>query len=179
MLGLKGELYRRLDLSLMRRFDHLIAVSHATKDEMVGAGVRSDLISVIHNAIDTDAWSPNRVTRTLRNELNLDGAFPVIGYVGRIMPEKDLVTWLLAAAQSPRSFRRRNLSSLAKERTMAHLGELKRLAAELGIAARTHFPGYRSELVPVYAAFDIFFLALGGKGYPIAFWKLWHWASLW
>ena len=39
MLGLKGEIYRRLDLWLMRHFDHLIAVSHATKDEMVDAGV--------------------------------------------------------------------------------------------------------------------------------------------
>ena len=38
MLGLRGALYRRLDLWLMRRFDHLIAVSHATRNEMV-AGV--------------------------------------------------------------------------------------------------------------------------------------------
>ena len=58
MLGLRGELYRRLDLFLMRRFDHLIAVSHATKDEMLAAGLPSASISVIHNAIDTETWSP-------------------------------------------------------------------------------------------------------------------------
>ena len=62
MLGLKGEIYRRVDLSLMRRFDHLIAVSYATKDEMIEEGVPADLISVIHNGIDTDTWSANRVS---------------------------------------------------------------------------------------------------------------------
>jgi glycosyltransferase involved in cell wall biosynthesis len=90
MLGLKGELYRRLDLWLMRRFDHLIAVSQATKDEMVAAGTPANRISVIHNSIDTETWTPRRVAPSLREELNLGQAFPVIGYVGRIMPEKDL-----------------------------------------------------------------------------------------
>jgi glycosyltransferase involved in cell wall biosynthesis len=98
MLGPRGALYRRLDLWLMRRFDHLIAVSHATKAEMVGAGVPTSNISVIHNAIDAEAWSPSRATADLRKELGLEQAFPVVGYVGRIMPEKDLETWLRAAA---------------------------------------------------------------------------------
>ncbi len=39
MLGLKGEIYRRLDLFLMRRFDHLISVSKSTQALMVYAGI--------------------------------------------------------------------------------------------------------------------------------------------
>ena len=58
----------------------------------------ANLISVIHNGIDTDAWAPGRALGSLRDELTLGQAFPVIGYVGRIMPEKDLETWLRAAA---------------------------------------------------------------------------------
>ena len=166
MLGLKGALYRRLDLSLMRRFDHLIAVSDATKDEMVAAGVRSDLISVIHNGIDTDVWSPNRVTRTLSKELNLDGAFPVIGYVGRIMPEKDLVTWLRAAAIVAKQFPQSQFVLVGEGKDGETLGELKRLAGELGIADKTHFPGYRSDLLPVYSAFDLFVLSSRREGLP-------------
>src|ERR1041384_2070138 len=87
-----------MDLELMRRFDHLIAVSHATKDEMIAAGVPSALISVIHNGIDTQYWSRQRIGATLRDELGIQRAHPIIGYVGRIMPEKDLETWLRAAA---------------------------------------------------------------------------------
>jgi glycosyltransferase involved in cell wall biosynthesis len=166
MLGLKGDLYRRIDLSLMRRFDHLIAVSHATKDEMVGGGVPSDRISVIHNGIDTDAWSPNRVPRTLRNELNLGGAFPIIGYVGRIMPEKDLVTWLHAAALVAKKFSQAQFVLVGEGKDNETLGQLKGLASDLGIAAQTHFPGYRSELLSVYSAFDLFVLSSRREGLP-------------
>jgi glycosyltransferase involved in cell wall biosynthesis len=166
MLGLKGELYRRLDLSLMGRFDHLIAVSHATKDEMRAAGVPSDLISVIHNGIDTELWSTNRVSGTLREELSLGSAFPVIGYVGRIMPEKDLETWLRVAGLVGRRFPRAHFVLVGEGKDGETLGQLKRLASELGIGERTHFPGYRSNLLPVYSMFDLFVLSSRREGLP-------------
>jgi glycosyltransferase involved in cell wall biosynthesis len=166
MLGFKGEIYRRLDLSLMRRFDHLIAVSHATKDEMVDAGVPANLISVIHNGIDTDAWARNRVSNTLREELNLGQVFPVIGYVGRIMPEKDLETWLRAAALVAKRLPEARFVLVGEGKDDGTLGELKRLASELGIAKHIHFPGYRSDLLPVYAAFDLFLLSSRREGLP-------------
>jgi glycosyltransferase involved in cell wall biosynthesis len=166
MLGLKGELYRRLDLSLMRRFDHLIAVSHATKDEMVDAGVPASLISVIHNGIDTEAWSPRRTVSTLRDELSLSQAFPVIGYVGRIMPEKDLETWLRAAALLARKVPSARFVLVGEGKDGATFNQLKQLAAELGIADQTYFPGYRSDLLPVYGAFDVFVLSSRREGLP-------------
>ena len=98
LLGPRGELYRRLDLRLMRRFDHLIAVSQATTKGLVAAGVPASAISVIHNGIDTDAWSPRQAHADLRSTLGQGRHFPVVGYVGRITPEKDLHTWLHAAA---------------------------------------------------------------------------------
>jgi len=98
IIGARGELYRHLDLLLMRRFDQLIAVSHATKSEILAAHVPEAKIAVIHNAIDTDEWSRGRVAADFRKELGFDSIGPVIGYVGRIMPEKDLVTWIQTAA---------------------------------------------------------------------------------
>ena len=166
MLGLKGEIYRRMDLSLMRRFDHLIAVSHATKHEMVEAKVPSYLITVIHNGIDTDAWARNRAFRSLRDELQLGQAFPVIGYVGRIMPEKDLETWLRAAALVAKRFPEARFVLVGEGKDDGTLDELKRLASELGIAKHIHFPGYRSDLLPVYAAFDLFVLSSRREGLP-------------
>jgi glycosyltransferase involved in cell wall biosynthesis len=166
MVGLKGEIYRRFDLSLMRRFDHLIAVSHATKEEMVGAAVPSDLISVIYNGIDTDAWAPKRALGSLRDELNLRQAFPVIGYVGRIMPEKDLQTWLRAAALVAKRYPQARFVLVGEGKDNSCLEQLKRLSVELGIAERTYFPGYRSDLLPVYASFDLFFLSSRREGLP-------------
>ena len=127
MLGLRGELYRRLDLTLMRRFDHLIAVSHATKNEMVAAGIPPDLISVIHNAIDTDVWSPRHATSALKEELGLAQACPVIGYVGRIMPEKDLETWLRAAALVAQQYPEAQFVLVGEGRDGDTLGQLQQL----------------------------------------------------
>jgi glycosyltransferase involved in cell wall biosynthesis len=166
MLGLRGELYRRLDLWLMQRFDHLIAVSHATKDEMLAAGVPSDRISVIHNAIDTEAWSRPQARSNLREELGIGQAFPVLGYVGRIMPEKDLETWLRAAALVTQKYPQAQFVLVGEGRDGETLQQLRELAGTLGIAERVHFPGYREHLLPVYATFDLFVLSSVREGLP-------------
>jgi len=165
-VGLRGEIYRRLDLKLMRRFDHLIAVSHATKNEMVAAGIQPDLISMIHNAIDTETWAPGRASTSLLEELKLERAFPVIGYVGRIMPEKDLETWLRAAALVSQKYPRARFVFVGEGKDSDTLGQLKRLAVDLGIAEQLYCPGYRENLLPVYAAFDLFVLSSRREGLP-------------
>jgi len=166
MLGLRGALYRRLDLWLMRHFDHLIAVSHATKNEMVTAGVPPHLISVIHNAIDTEEWAPYPIGPTLREELGIPQTFPVLGYVGRIMPEKDLGTWLRAAALVGQRYPEAQFVLVGEGRDGSTLSQLQQLATDLGISERMHFPGYRAHLLPVYAAFDLFVLTSRREGLP-------------
>lgn len=166
LLGLKGELYRRLDLAVMRRLDHLIAVSHATKAEMVAGGVPADRVTVIHNAIDTAVWSPERGTGSFRTEMGLDGAFPVIGYVGRINREKDLFTWLKAFAVVARKHPTAKGILVGDGRGDDTQVALERLAREFGVAHQVIFPGYRSNLQSVYAAFDVFMLSSRREGLP-------------
>jgi glycosyltransferase involved in cell wall biosynthesis len=166
MLGLRGAFYRRLDLWLMRRFDHLIAVSHATRNEMVAAGVPPPLISVIHNAIDTEEWAPVSIRPTLREELSISYDSLVLGYVGRIMPEKDLDTWLRAAAVVAQQYPEAQFVLVGEGRDASTLSQLQRLSTDLGIAERVYFPGYRAQLLPVYAALDLFVLTSRREGLP-------------
>jgi|SRR5882724_2942798 len=166
MLGARGHLYRRLDLFLMRRFTHLIAVSQATKDEMTAAGVPAAMISVIHNAIETDIWSPTQASRNLREELGLGRAFPIIGYVGRIMPEKDLDTWLRAAALVAEKFPHAAFVLVGEGRDGHTLQQLRVLATSLGISDRVIFPGYQEHLPPFYRSFDIFLMSSRREGLP-------------
>jgi glycosyltransferase involved in cell wall biosynthesis len=166
MLGLRGSLYRRLDLALMRRFDRLIAVSHATKREMVSAGLPQERISVIHNAIDTEAWSAQYATSALKEELGIGPTCPVIGYVGRIMPEKDLETWVRAAALVAQRYAEAQFVLVGEGRDGSTLGQLQQLATELGLSDRMHFPGYRAHLLPVYGSFDVFMLSSRREGLP-------------
>ncbi len=166
MLGMKGALYRMLDLFLMKRFNHLIAVSHATKDEMVSAGIPSSRISVIHNAIDTDTWIPIREKAAVRARYGLVGTFPVIGYVGRIDPEKDLETWLRAVAPIGRENPCARFVLVGTGRDSSTLEGLRRLACELRIGEQVCFLGYKEELQPVYASFDIFMMTSRREGLP-------------
>jgi glycosyltransferase involved in cell wall biosynthesis len=166
LLGLKGELYRRLDLAVMRRLDHLIAVSHATKAEMVAGGVPAERITVIHNAIDTKAWSPHQESDSFRRELGLGENFPVVGYVGRINREKDLSTWLKAFAVMARNYPAARGILVGDGRGDDAQAELERLARELGIERQVMFPGYRSDLQAVYGAFDVFMLSSRREGLP-------------
>ena len=166
MLGLKGEIYRRLDLFLMRRFDHLIAVSKATKSEMLTAGVPESKISVIHNGIDTKAWSPEMIGTTLREELNISSSTPVVGYVGRIMPEKDLMSWLKAAALVTKKFPEARFVLVGEGRDDTTLHELQTLVSTLEISEHVIFLGHRYNLLPVYSAFDIFLLSSLREGLP-------------
>lgn len=166
MLGLRGAFYRRLDLMLMKHFDHLLAVSHATKAEMVAAGVPAAMVSVLHNGIETDIWNRSRASTNLRYELGIPSEALVVGYVGRIMPEKDLDTWLRAAARAAQKFPRMCFVLVGDGRDGETQGELQKLAADLGIAGRVFFPGYREQLLPVYAAFDIFMMSSRREGLP-------------
>jgi glycosyltransferase involved in cell wall biosynthesis len=162
--GLRGRLYWQLDRWLMRRFDRVIAVSHATRQEMVAAGVPSHRITVIHNGIDTHAWAPPQAHMTLREELGLTPSCPVIGYVGRISPEKDLDTWLQVAARVGQHYPDAHFVLVGDGPDGTLLQHLQQQARVLGIAGRVHFPGYRAHLLPAYATFDLFFLSSRREG---------------
>ncbi len=166
MLGLRGEFYRRLDLFLMKRFDLLLAVSQATKDEMVTAGIPGSKITVLYNWIDAEAWSPQCASESLRTEFKISSEIPVIGYVGRLMPEKDLTTWLRAAGMVAKQFPKAYFVLVGEGRDETTLQELKDLATSLDIADRVIFPGYRRNLQPVYASFNLFVLSSLREGLP-------------
>jgi len=46
----------------------------------------------------------------------------------------------------------------------ALLDNLQKQAMELGIAERVHFLGYRAQLLPIYASFDVFMLSSRREG---------------
>jgi glycosyltransferase involved in cell wall biosynthesis len=164
LLDPHGEFYRRLDLRLMRRFDHLITVSQATHKGLVAAGLPASAISVIYNGIDADAWSPRQENEDLESMLGQEHHFPVVGYVGRIAPEKDLHTWLHAAALVKRRYPQARFILVGDGKGEILLHELQRLAVSLGLADHVCFYGYQENPRPFYAMCDIFMLSSVTEG---------------
>ena len=64
-------------------YDRCVALSDGQRELLVESGVDAERITVVHNGIDTDAFTPG--PSSMRDEL---GAAFVVAYLGRIDPEK-------------------------------------------------------------------------------------------
>jgi glycosyltransferase involved in cell wall biosynthesis len=109
-------------------------------------------------------WFRSEVNSNLRKELGLEGAFPVVGYVGRIAEEKELGNWVRVAQRVAMKYQNARFVIVGEGRDNSIKTDLDRLAQALGITDRMVFLGYREDLVPIYAMFDVFLLTSSREG---------------
>jgi glycosyltransferase involved in cell wall biosynthesis len=125
------------------------------RDLIEQVGYRADNVLVLHNALDAEYARP----------LPRPDGPPCIGTVGRLDPQKDLGTFLRAAAIA-----RKERADL----TFVIYGggpladELHALAEELGVSEAVRFvPGFPPSRAPeIYAGMDIFTLTSLDEGLP-------------
>lgn len=112
-------------------------------------------VHVISNGIDVERFRPDSPNRDLLRRLGLDDR-PIVLYTGRLDPEKDMDTWLNAAA----GIVGRSLAQFVVGGEGTDRVRLERKAAELGISDRTHFIGYVSsaELPDLYRLASVYFI---------------------
>jgi glycosyltransferase involved in cell wall biosynthesis len=140
-----------------------ICVSRGVQSDLSDRfGVRADRCVVIHNPIDLPrlhslAAAPLEILKGHASK------HAVIISIGRLTPQKDFATLIEAFALS------------LKQGLKAHLviagegperGVLERLAAELGVAAHVHLPGWLDNPYPLYQAADLFVLSSRFEGMP-------------
>ncbi|MEW6145835.1 MAG: glycosyltransferase family 4 protein [Thermodesulfobacteriota bacterium] len=88
--------YERLGDMSLRYFDRVVAVSEYTKKKLIELHVPERKIEVIHNGIDVSSFSGAEIG-SLRQSLNISEDSRVVGFIGRLGPEKG-ITYLLEAA---------------------------------------------------------------------------------
>lgn len=120
--------------------------------------IRTTPVVTIYNGVVVSREPPTLAPAArarLREELGLPADAVVIGSVGRLAPEKDYATLL-------RAFTRVAAAAAEARPHLVLVGDgaeraaLERLAAELGIADRTRFLGFQSEVPRLLGAFDIY-----------------------
>lgn len=139
------------------RLSAMIAVSEAVRRAFLAAGVMGPArVVTVPNGVDTARVVPER--NGLRRRAGLGGDVPVIGYVGRLSPEKGVPTLLEAA---------RRLRPVAEGGARvfvvgddprpggAYGAGLRRLAGEPGLAGRVHFFGWVEDAEAAAADFDV------------------------
>jgi glycosyltransferase involved in cell wall biosynthesis len=134
-----GEWHKQLSL---RRLDAHVAVSEAgarVVEQAIGLG--EGAVGVIYNGVaDAAVTARPRV---------VEG--PVVGYVGRLSPEKGLDVLLRAVRSLPEV-----TAILVGDGPDRH--RLERLGSELGISSRVRMLGWQADPRPWFPGFDVFAL---------------------
>jgi hypothetical protein len=156
-----------VELEVVRRADTLIAQCPAEEQELIDDYAAPPAkVAVIPSAVDTERFRPEDHTEA-RRLLGLPPDEPIVVYVGRMLPRKDVRNVVRALAELKRQLvpgERLPLLLLVggdtnepDEATTPEIGALRRLAADLGVADRVRFLGRRQpdELRWCYAAGDV------------------------
>ena len=155
----KSDWQLSLDRRQVRRTHAMTANSNSVADFYAGVGVPRELITVIPNALPTT--EPRYSRQEAREILGLANEHRVVGYVGRLAPQKRLhdVIWAFQLLHQLVENARLVLIGSGPERDA-----LSELATSFGCRDRIVFTGHREDASALMAAFDAFVLGSDFEG---------------
>ncbi|HET8946517.1 MAG TPA: glycosyltransferase family 4 protein [Candidatus Polarisedimenticolia bacterium] len=141
---------------LFRRVDHLIVVSASILPRyepfFARGDLRRDRVSVVHSAYRPERFHAGIDPRTFRASIGAPPDAPLVGVVGRLVPDKGQDDFLRAAAIL--RARRPDLHFLLAGRGTAE-ADLRRLAADLGVEDAVAFLGFRDDVPEITASLAV------------------------
>ncbi|HYV19123.1 MAG TPA: glycosyltransferase family 4 protein [Verrucomicrobiae bacterium] len=141
---------------LLRRVDHLIVVSRSILPRyepfFARGDLRRDRVSVIHSAYRPDRFHPGIDPSPFRASIGAAPDVPLIGVVGRLVPDKGQDDFLRAAALLRE--RRPELRFVLAGRGTAETA-LRQLAAGLGVENQVGFLGFRDDVPEITASLAV------------------------
>jgi glycosyltransferase involved in cell wall biosynthesis len=156
---LRGRVYEWVDRRALRRFDAVVAVSRPLVERLARAGVPAPKLELVPNA--PGAEQPTASRDEARRVLGLDPSTPVVGWIGRLTPEKGPDVLVEAAALLPGDV---GISVLGEGPLKA--GLLRR-AESLGLGRRVRWHGIVESAGRLLAAFDVVVLSSRTEGTPM------------
>jgi glycosyltransferase involved in cell wall biosynthesis len=147
-------------LSASRGVRRILCVSEAAAQLFAHCPLK---VKVIHNALDVVDFDPERVRRTLRAEIGLPADAVIFGSHGRVLRRKGYLEMVRAARLALDRMDARHRERVAfvvvgdtpDDFRPDHVEECRTLAAKLGLAGRFRMLGFRSDVRPLVADFDV------------------------
>lgn len=164
--GYFGRRETRFYLGVERALAHLttrlVAITETQRDELIRLRVApATKISVVPLGLALEEFEQPADPFQARRKLGLDPAAKCVALVARLVPIKDIPTFLRSVAELGERFP--NLQALVvgdgPERPA-----LEQLAGELGISSRCRFTGWIGDVRTVYAAADVVALSSINEG---------------
>jgi L-malate glycosyltransferase len=159
-------LRKKVTSFLTKRFAKpIMAVSLATKNQLLSEGMRDDDVIVLYNGIDVDSWQRRNGKGALRREMRLSQDDLLVGTVARIDYQKDFKTFFtVVRAVKARIPQARFV--IVGDGKNDELSQTKQLAVEMGLDQDVHFTGHRNDLLDMYSSFDLFLMTSLMEGLP-------------
>lgn len=157
--GWEGALRTRLrigrDRRAARQAQLTLAVSEAVRSRYLAAtGLEPDSCRVLYNGVDLRRFERCREERfRIRQEWHVHPESPLVGTVGRLSRGKGHREFLLAARSIGDAVPKVRFVLVGSG---GLLGELKRLAADLGLSQKVVFAGEHNDIPAVLGAMDLF-----------------------
>ena len=157
--------FRGVERCLAPATDILLTVSASVKEDLVRLGVApAGRVRVLPLGLDLEPLAGPLPSGVLRKEANWDGGSRVVGIVGRLVPIKDLDTFIDAASI---------VASKAENVRFAVVGdgeERARLEARATsvLGERIHFFGWRKDTAAVFGDLDLVVNTSLSEGTPVA-----------
>ncbi|MFI5329960.1 MAG: glycosyltransferase [Desulfobaccales bacterium] len=151
---------------LGRVTDLSLAVSRGVRDYIIAQGALDPAkVRVVPNGVDLARLRPRRPRAEVHRELGLASGTRLVGLVARLDHwGKGHREFFTALAALPDRYPVEALIIGGGRREV----EMRRLAAELGLAGRVHFLGQRDDIPDLLAALDIFVLPSHSEGVSLA-----------
>jgi glycosyltransferase involved in cell wall biosynthesis len=154
--------YGMVDRLVLRNYAGIVAVSNEVKQRLLNAGVKAQKIHLIRNGIDLRPFA--KAIPSLREDTNADQTL-IVGWIGRLSPEKGVDIFLHAAA--------RVLTECPATKFVV-VGEgpeqdtIEALIDELKIRESVSLVGRRDDMPSVYASLDVMVSSSRQEGLPMA-----------
>jgi glycosyltransferase involved in cell wall biosynthesis len=145
---------KRFENAVCRLADGVVVNAEATRRLLVAEGYDPSRVAVVYNGIDLAAFDRMGRAAGLRQELGLGADAPLVAVLGRLAPHKGVEYFLdaaatLASAHPTVRFLVVGDSVNADQGSSAYRQQLERRAADLGLARRVVFTGFRTDIPAV------------------------------
>lgn len=150
---------RRLQRLACRFADCVLVNAEAVREHLIGDGFPESKIAVIRNGINLQGFSARAGSDALRRALGLPAFGPLVTVVSRLNPMKGIETFLEAARSIAERLPEAHFlvvgdSEPALGQT-SYRARLEAMAAQLGLAGRVLFLGFRSDVADLLAVSTI------------------------
>jgi L-malate glycosyltransferase len=159
--GIKGKVFTKLHMFVLKKVDHLFAISERFKEMLLNYGINQNKITVIYNGIDFHKTGKRQLSR---EDLGLQNSEFVVTMVARLDPVKAHTNVLKALALTVK--KQENIKLL-----LVGEGSLRQQLTEevksLKLTNHVHFLGHRSDVDDILYVSDVKLLASYSESFPL------------